>query len=78
MDPSVSENVIDWDSSDLTTLIDTGTEDQLVEMPNHQRYEDLDQQSLEVMAKNLSERIENRTFSLCLAENIGSMKKKGP
>ena len=77
MDPSVPKNVIDWDASDLTTLIDTGTEDQLDEMPNHQRYEDLDHQSLEVMAKNLSEGIENRTFSLSLAENIESMEKKG-
>ena len=77
MDPSVPKNVIDWDASDLTTLIDTGTEDQLEEMPNHQGYEDLDHQSLEVMAKNLSEGIENRTFSLSLAENIESMEKKG-
>ena len=51
MDPSVPKNVIDWDASDLTTLIDTGTEDQLDEMPNHQRYEDLDHQSLEVRRK---------------------------
>ena len=77
MDSSVPKNVIDWDASDLGTLIDTGTEDQLEDLHIHQRYEDLDHQSLEVMAKNLCEGIENRTFSLSLAENIESIEKKG-
>ena len=54
-----------------------GTEDQLEEIPFNQRYEDLDHQSLEVIAKNLSDGIENRSFSLSLAENIESMEKKG-
>ena len=77
MDPSIPKNIIDWDESDLTTLIDTGTEDQFEEIPSNQRYEDLDHQSLEVIAKNLSDGIENRSFSLSLAENIESMEKKG-
>ena len=77
MDSSVPKNVIDWDASDLGTLIDTGTEDQLEDWHIHQRYEDLDHQSLEVMAKNLCEGIEIRTFSLSLAENIESIEKKG-
>ena len=51
MDSSVPKNIIDWDASDLGTLIDTGTEDQLEDLHIHQRYEDLDHQSLEVMAK---------------------------
>ena len=76
MDPSIPKNILDWNDSDIGTLIDTSSEDQTDDMVFNQRYEELDHFSLGVMAKNLSDGIESRTFSLSLAENIDSMDKK--
>ena len=76
MEPLTPKNILDWNESDISTLVDTSSEDQADDTLFNQRYEDLDQLSLGVMAKNLSDGIESRTFSLSLAENIDSMDKK--
>ena len=76
MDPCNSKSILDWDGSDLTTLLDTGTENHEDEIHVNQRYEDLDHLSLGLIAKNLADGIETRTFSLSLAENIDSLDKK--
>ena len=76
MEPALPKNILDWNDSDLSTLVDTVADDQIEDIPLHQRYEDLDHYTLEVIAKNLTDGIENRTFSLSLAENIDSKDKK--
>ena len=76
MDPTTTKNILDWNNSDMSTLIDAQSEDQMEFSTFQHRYEELDHFALGIIAKNLSDGIENRSISLSLAENIESAEKR--
>ena len=63
MEPPIPQNILDWNESDVCKLIDASSEDQTEDTTLSHRYEELDHFSLGVMAKNLLDGIERRTFS---------------